>query len=103
MEKFIIIFLFFLTSPAFAGENNCVLGERLKDGERANQTFNHGVPPVSIDHCPSSHPVKGNINPSRKTCIYHQEGDRWFEKTDPERCYKDGKEAEKDGFRASKV
>ncbi len=79
------------------------MGVRLKNGERADQTFHYGVPPVSLDHCPSSHPVKGNINASRKTCIYHKEGDRWFKKTDPERCYKDGKEAVNDGFRASKV
>lgn len=76
---------------------------RLKNGERADQIFKYGVPPVSKSHCPSSHPIKGNINASRKTCIYHQAGDRWFNKTDPERCYKDGEEAAKDGFRASKV
>ena len=99
----LLLFLFIGASVALAGENNCESGVRLKNGERADQIFKHGVPPVSKDHCPSSHPVKGNINASRKTCIYHQEGDRWFKKTDPERCYKDGSEAVKDGFRASKV
>ena len=98
-----VLIILFLVTPAMAGENNCSSGKRLKNGERPDQTFKYGVPPATVDHCPESHPVKGNINKGRNTCIYHQVGDRWYKKTDPERCYENGDEAVKDGFRASKV
>lgn len=48
--------------------------------------------------CPLTHPVKGNAS-SR---IYHVPGSRHFDRTMPERCYRDAAAAEADGIRAPK-
>src|SRR5439155_930311 len=47
-----------------------------------------GVPPISKDDCPPSHPIKGNQG-SRSTTdwIYHPPGSRSYAATDPEECF----------------
>ncbi len=63
-----------------------------------------GVEPSSKNSCPSSHPIKGNFTThSGERCIYHMPGQRFYNKTQPERCYAFPEEAENDGCRASKV
>jgi hypothetical protein len=48
--------------------------------------------------CPSSHPVKGKLSSG----IYHLPGMAAYERTNPDRCYKDGDSAETDGLRRAK-
>jgi hypothetical protein len=45
--------------------------------------------------CPASHPVKANMS-SR---IFHVEGGLSYERTHPDRCYRDAAAAEADGLR----
>jgi hypothetical protein len=45
--------------------------------------------------CPSTHPVKANMS-SR---IFHVEGGLSYERTHPDRCYRDAAAAEADGLR----
>lgn len=52
------------------------------------------VEPVG-DSCPVSHPVKAKMS-SR---IYHVEGGLNYERTHPDRCYRDAGAAEADGLR----
>jgi micrococcal nuclease len=60
-----------------------------------------GVPPISKDDCPASHPVKGNQG-SRSTAdwIYHPPGSRSYAVTDPEECFATAADAEAAGYRA---
>jgi hypothetical protein len=62
------------------------------------------VPPVSIDHCPPSHPIKGNRagrDPNRPIDpIYHVPGSRYYDVTDPEECFATVTDAEAAGYRA---
>ncbi len=63
-----------------------------------------GVPPSTEKDCPPTHPIKGNFTTySDERCIYHVEGQRYYIKTKPERCYAARLEAVLDGCRASKV
>lgn len=63
-----------------------------------------GVEPSSKNNCPASHPIKGNFTTySGERCIYHVPGQRFYLKTNPERCYATKDEAILDGCRASKV
>ena len=55
------------------------------------------VDPVD-GQCPLSHPVKGNASSG----IYHLPASRFYDKTSPERCYRDAAAAEADGMRAPK-
>lgn len=48
--------------------------------------------------CPASHPVKAKL----ASGIYHVPGGQSYERTSPDRCYKDAAAAEADGLRASK-
>ena len=48
--------------------------------------------------CPASHPIKAN----RNSGIYHEPGGRFYDRTQPERCYADPAAAEADGYRAAK-
>lgn len=50
------------------------------------------------DHCPASHPVKAKLSSG----IYHLPGGRMYDRTIPDRCYRDAAAAEADGLRASK-
>lgn len=48
--------------------------------------------------CPSSHPVKAKLSSS----IFHLPGMTAYERTTPDRCYKDAAAAESDGLRQAK-
>lgn len=52
--------------------------------------------------CPSSAPVKGNINDSGEK-IYHRPGWQYYDVTWPEKCFATGTEAEEAGYRRSEV
>lgn len=63
-----------------------------------------GVRPVDAWTCPLTHPIKGNFTTySGEPCIYHVPGGRFYDKTNPERCYASETEARQDGCRRSKV
>ena len=48
--------------------------------------------------CPSTHPVKAKLSSG----IYHEPGGQMYDRTIPDRCYRDGDAARTDGLRASK-
>jgi hypothetical protein len=48
--------------------------------------------------CPASYPIKAKLTSG----IYHQPGGLSYERTRPDRCYRDGAAAEADGLRAAK-
>lgn len=48
--------------------------------------------------CPASHPVKAKL----ASGIFHVPGGQSYERTVPDRCYRDAASAEADGLRASK-
>ena len=50
------------------------------------------------DVCPTSHPVKGKLSSK----IFHLPGMLNYDRTKPDRCYADAKQAEADGLRAAK-
>ncbi|HEY8547640.1 MAG TPA: hypothetical protein VIL36_21405 [Acidimicrobiales bacterium] len=54
--------------------------------------------PLEDGSCPPTHPVKAKLS-SR---IYHVPGGLAYERTVPDRCYRDAAAAEADGFRAAK-
>jgi len=63
-----------------------------------------GVPPLDINNCPDSHPIKGNkagrqanrpVDP-----IYHTPASRWYGATDPEECFATADDADAAGYRA---
>jgi hypothetical protein len=49
--------------------------------------------------CPTTHPVKAKLSSK----IFHVKGGMNYERTVPERCYRDPAAAEADGFRRSKM
>lgn len=53
---------------------------------------------ASGDECPTSHPVKAKLSSK----IFHLPGMLNYDRTKPDRCYKDAKAAETDGLRAAK-
>ena len=50
------------------------------------------------DVCPTSHPVKGKLSSK----IFHLPGMLNYDRTKPDRCYRDGDAAEADGLRPAK-
>jgi hypothetical protein len=48
--------------------------------------------------CPATHPVKANL----RSGIYHLPGGASYERTRPDRCYRDSAAAAADGLRASR-
>ncbi len=50
------------------------------------------------DICPASHPVKAKLSSK----IFQVRGNFAYDRTTPDRCYKDAAAAEADGFRAAK-
>jgi len=50
------------------------------------------------DHCPASHPVKAKL----ASGIFHPPGGQMYDRTVPDRCYRDAAAAGADGLRASK-
>lgn len=62
------------------------------------------MPPIARSLCPPSHPIKGNFTTrSGERCIYHMPGQRWYGKTNPERCYATEEEARHDSCWRSNV
>lgn len=67
--------------------------------QRAQQK--RGVSPAGWQ-CPATHPIKGNFTTySGERCIYHVPGGQFYEKTKPEICYANPRDAVADGCRAS--
>jgi hypothetical protein len=50
------------------------------------------------DACPATHPVKAKLTSG----IYHEPGGQMYDRTTPDRCYRDADAATADGLRASK-
>jgi len=50
------------------------------------------------DACPATHPVKAKL----ASGIYHEPGGQMYDRTIPDRCYRDADAAIADGLRASK-
>ena len=50
------------------------------------------------DTCPATHPVKAKLTSG----IYHEPGGQMYDRTTPDRCYRDADAAIADGLRASK-
>jgi hypothetical protein len=48
--------------------------------------------------CPTTHPVKGKL----ASGIYHEPGGQMYDRTSPDRCYRDADAAIAEGLRASK-
>jgi hypothetical protein len=48
--------------------------------------------------CPASHPVKAKLSSG----IYHEPSGASYERTAPDRCYRDGSAAQRDGLRPAK-
>jgi len=56
-----------------------------------------GVPPVSKGSCPAKYPLKGNLSSK----IYHSPGQKFYDQTDPERCFATPEDAVRSGYRAA--
>ena len=54
-------------------------------------------------NCPAGYPVKGNRTGSQKEWKYHIKGQRFYNITKPEECFKTAADARKAGYRASKL
>ncbi|MGO3394787.1 sunset domain-containing protein [Glutamicibacter arilaitensis] len=54
-------------------------------------------------NCPAGYPVKGNRTGSQKEWKYHVKGQRFYNITKPEECFKTAADAHKAGYRASKL
>lgn len=54
-------------------------------------------------NCPSGYPVKGNRTGSQNEWKYHVKGQRFYNITKPEECFKTTDDARKVGYRASKI
>jgi micrococcal nuclease len=50
------------------------------------------------DVCPTTHPVKAKLGSK----IFHLPGGQMYDRTKPDRCYRDGDAAEADGLRQAK-
>jgi hypothetical protein len=63
-----------------------------------------GVKPLLGGGCPADYPIKGNFTTySGERCIYHLPGQRFYNKTNAERCYANEANAKQDGCRKAKV
>ena len=56
------------------------------------------VDPLDSGACPATHPVKAKLSSK----IFHVPGGLAYDRTTPDRCYRDAAAAEADGFRPSK-
>jgi hypothetical protein len=56
------------------------------------------VDPQANGSCPPTHPVKAKLSSK----IFHVPGGLAYDRTTPDRCYRDADAAESDGFRAAK-
>ena len=72
--------------------------------KRPPESHHSGVKPQKNGLCSEEAPIKGNFTThSGERCSYHMPGQRFYEKTRPERCYANEAEAVRDGCRKSKV
>lgn len=72
--------------------------------KRPPESHSSGVKPQKNGLCSEDAPIKGNFTThSGERCIYHMPGQRFYQKTRPERCYANEAEAVRDGCRKSKV
>lgn len=58
-----------------------------------------GVPPATRNTCPSGYPIKGNASSG----IFHVPGQRYYNATNPERCFATEADARAAGYRRSLV
>ena len=64
---------------------------------RAEAPVEAWIDPVG-DACPTTHPLKAKL----ASGIYHEPGGQMYDRTTPDRCYRDADAAIADGLRASK-
>ena len=64
---------------------------------RAEAPVEAWIDPVG-DACPTTHPLKAKL----ASGIYHEPGGQMYDRTMPDRCYRDADAAIADGLRASK-
>ena len=67
----------------------------------AHESDFRGTPPLNDWNCPTSHPIKGNINTTKKTMIYHLPEGSFYKKTKPEGCFTSEEAAQAAGYRRS--
>jgi hypothetical protein len=62
------------------------------------------VPPLDVNTCPDTHPIKGNKAGRQANRpadpIYHIPSSRWYAVTDPEECFATVEDAVAAGYRA---
>ena len=87
------------SAPPASDEPVAAVGDLVAEAAEATSPTDDPpwVPPVD-GACPVSHPIKANTNSG----IYHEPGGRFYDRTQPERCYADAAAAEADGYRAAK-
>jgi hypothetical protein len=56
------------------------------------------MPPLDDGSCPPGYPLKAK----ESSGIFHVPGGRFYERTNPDRCYANAADAEADGYRQSK-
>jgi hypothetical protein len=56
------------------------------------------MPPLDDGSCPRGYPLKAK----ESSGIFHVPGGRFYERTNPDRCYANAADAEADGYRRSK-
>lgn len=59
-----------------------------------------GVQPSTDGTCPKDHPIKGNVSSSGEL-IYHIPDGRFYDVTDPDKCFNSEDQARKAGYRKS--
>ncbi len=74
-------------------------------GSDSSSASSVAVAPDGQGRCPSSHPVKANerLRGGQVTRIAHVPGQRFYDRTRAERCYRTLQDAESAGYRASEV
>lgn len=83
----------------YSGSPEC--GKEESKSESKKNGISMGVSPVNEWDCPETHPIKGNINLSKSTRIFHSPGGAYYSRTKPEKCYATEEDALSDGFRKS--
>lgn len=70
------------------------------DGVPVAATASDGawVDPTTDGECPPTHPIKAKMSSK----IFHAPGQLNYDRTTPDRCYRDAASAEADGLRAAK-
>jgi hypothetical protein len=86
--------------PASNGASSPSVVNALIDAPEARSSSDAGgwTAPADDGSCPMSHPVKANDNSG----IFHVPGGRFYDRTNPERCYTTPDTATADGYRQAK-